>query len=127
MTTRTVYVPVPIESTEQAEALPIGTVLTARTPRRAAIKDIAGHWLFDGERWPRDDADMIGWTALVPVEADEQYAVHWNEGDEPYPAGDFTIYHHSSREEALEVVADAEPWEGTPVARTRLVTRWEDA
>lgn len=60
-----VYIPRLIESAEQADALPQDTVAT---------KD--GGWprIKDDDRWetPVEDhtsADMIGWTALVPVEA----------------------------------------------------------
>lgn len=62
------YRPVLIESTEQAEALPIGMVL---------IRE--GHYAYQkGDGAPGSDyADggpetAIGWSALVPIEAEEE-------------------------------------------------------
>ncbi|WP_087485538.1 hypothetical protein [Brachybacterium massiliense] len=75
MTARFVYVPRLIESAEQAEALPIGTC--------AKIEETAGTgtWYAPPRvnigrgMWSGDDlyrcSDMVGWTALVPIEAEE--------------------------------------------------------
>ena len=70
----TLYRPVLIETAEQAEALPIGTVIhrnigdRTETGSRANIPDGS---TFDGgfARWTSEAA--IGWTALVPIEAEE--------------------------------------------------------
>lgn len=72
-----VYLPTPIASAEQAEQLPLWTVATIeRHPSdglpQLAMRIVRG-WrnrdIADG-RIPH--ADMIGWTALVPVEAEEE-------------------------------------------------------
>lgn len=79
MTTRTVYVPRLIESAEQAEALPNGTVVSIEKPwgdttrREVGTKD-------HGEWWGSDCGvnflgaeGLVGWTALVPIEAEEEH------------------------------------------------------
>ena len=74
----TLYRPVLIESTEQAEALPRGTVathgegnmtLTAHRVTSIAVKPDAWNGMDD----LLSSNDMIGWTALVPIEAEEEY------------------------------------------------------
>ena len=97
-----IYVPQLIESAEQAEALPLWT--TARIeehPRDGfpmiAMRIVRG-WrnrdLVDG-RIPH--ADMVGWTALAPVEAKEET--------------------HSIQTRG----------QTAPEWRTRLVTPWEES
>ena len=71
-----VYVPRLIESAEQAEALPIGTVATFAAPGlvTAAVKNagpLPGWWCGDA-RVPV--GVQPGWTALVPIEAEEETA-----------------------------------------------------
>lgn len=79
----TLYRPVLVESAEQADALPIGTVATLSedigdgvADFYAAIKAEAGWERTDssGPSWmsPAPAAGMIGWTALVPVDAEEE-------------------------------------------------------
>ena len=70
----TLYRPVLIETTEQAEALPEGTVAFAHTPLRG---DCYTKYDFDNWEGARrglgsPDASMVGWTALVPIEAEEE-------------------------------------------------------
>ena len=74
----TLYKPVKIESAEQAEALPRGTVATYGEKSAKLTAHHVGHvgtrgdvWLCIGEFMP--NADMVGWTALVPIEAVEEY------------------------------------------------------
>lgn len=72
----TLYKPVLIESVEQAEALPAFTVASyIDGDVRAAIKTIDGIWesipSFYGEE-AHFSEDFIGWTALVPIEAEEE-------------------------------------------------------
>lgn len=76
MTTRTVYVPRLIESAEQAEALPVGTV-AVHYPRhgmedQAAVR-VRGGWEFTGTN-PHtfDHREAVGMEALVPIEAREE-------------------------------------------------------
>ena len=73
----TIYVPRLIESAEQAEKLPAFTVARyIDGDVRAAIKTIDGLWEsilgFHGEE-AHFPEDFIGWTALVPIEAEEEY------------------------------------------------------
>ena len=71
------YKPVRIESAEQAEALTGGTVatygegnmkLTAHRVASLAMKPDAWNVMDD----LLSSSDMVGWTALVPVEAKEE-------------------------------------------------------
>ena len=76
----TVYVPRLIESAEQAEALPIGTVSidldSQGQPYQASIR-VRGGWYCtgevaaDGSPWLASHDVMAGDTALVPIEAEE--------------------------------------------------------
>lgn len=74
----TLYKPVLIETTEQAEALPVGTVATFRgvcCGFEVAIRDEDGEW-WDApggitQKGPGyTDQTITGWTALVPIEAE---------------------------------------------------------
>ena len=84
----TLYRPVLIESAEQAEALPEGTLAylehstsspdaldpSKRRPfvaRSTASKATNDWWLTSGNA--RSDAEMVGWSALVPIEAEEEH------------------------------------------------------
>lgn len=70
----TIYIPRLIESAEQAETLPAGT-LAKDGDLTVAVKAEDG-------RWARTDvadglpvmgsSSMVGWTALVPIEAEEE-------------------------------------------------------
>lgn len=71
------YRPVLIESAEQAEALPAGTIALHGSPggRSVASRLPDPHGLLLG--WITSDGresfeGMVGWTALVPVEAREE-------------------------------------------------------
>ena len=66
----TLYRPALIESAEQAEALPEGTIAT-HDEHWPAVRCTPNRW----ESSARDmkHADMVGWTALVPIEAEEEY------------------------------------------------------
>lgn len=78
MTTRTVYVPRLIESAEQAEALPTGTLARHsegagmdHAHKIAAMPGLMGsHWV--SSMGVESNAAMVGWTALVPIEAEEE-------------------------------------------------------
>lgn len=75
----TLYRPVLIESAEQAEALPEGTPIWDERPeRRRAIVDRGYAVTVFGKRavdvgtlryFPRE---VVGWTALVPINAEEE-------------------------------------------------------
>ena len=66
----TLYRPALIESAEQAEALPEGTIAT-HDEHWPAVRCTPNRW----ESSARDmkHADMVGWTALVPIEAEEEH------------------------------------------------------
>jgi hypothetical protein len=72
----TVYLPRLIESQDQADALPDGTVATkdGRWPRIHLVDGNHRHWAA-GDHTSMGPADMTGWTALVAVEAEEKWAV----------------------------------------------------
>ena len=77
-----VYIPTPITSAEQAEALPVGSVglpNPADDCRAPYLKTEDGwisgwypDWRRDCEQDVEPDAGMVGETALVPVEAKEE-------------------------------------------------------
>ena len=69
----TLYRPVLIESAEQAEALPLGMVATSPIVDAVAIRVGYGlGWSVSGDEMSDMHAHMVGWTALVPVEAEEE-------------------------------------------------------
>ena len=71
----TLYRPVLIESAEQAEALPVGTVAYLPgfngwvTP---AAKVGPSDWRSGDDDPGTRDRTMVDWTALVPIEAEEE-------------------------------------------------------
>lgn len=69
------YTPVPITSTEQAEALPVGTVSLERVDGAtfASVKVGPDEWHGTGEAEPYRSRHMPGDVALVPVEARRQH------------------------------------------------------
>lgn len=96
----TLYRPVLIGSAEQAEALPEGTIAT-HDEHWPVVRCTPNRW----ESSARDmkHAEMVGWTALVPIEAEEE--THgWGFCTPACPRGD---HDHASP--------------------TRLVTPWEEA
>ena len=73
------YKPVLIESAEQAEALPRGTVAIRHDSdwRDAAVKLFDNAWQeASAEDWATSNGEMVGWTALVPIEAEEETRDH---------------------------------------------------
>lgn len=77
MDTTTIYVPTRITSAEQAEALPVGTIAKHETPAGPGawyspplIKTGHARWVGDDLY---QDQDIIGWTALVPVEVEVEH------------------------------------------------------
>lgn len=70
----TLYKPVLIESAEQAEALPDGTLFRAPSEPFAPhfyVKEGGALYEHDGG-YMRVGPVIIGWTALVPIEAEEE-------------------------------------------------------
>ena len=69
----TIYVPRLIESAEQAEALPVNTLAISAGGADPAIRKEDGwHGIFGDP--PYSHAEMVSDYALVPIEAEEQYA-----------------------------------------------------
>ena len=95
------YKPVKIESAEQAEALPIGTVtINPEEDLEACVKIGAGRWFgTHGDARGYPDRVIVGDTALVLIEAEEE-----------------------TKAERLNRVGDPR-WQES----TRLVTPWEEA
>lgn len=96
------YKPVLIESAEQAEALPDGVLAFAPFEPDPELMDpeaVGFRWsnflVKYGDLWeaPEGGGDwtmhelLVGWTALVPIEAKEETNTRWDEGD---PVNDFT-------------------------------------
>ena len=79
-----IYVPRLIETAEQAERLPVGTIALLDPDKPAAFENHAAvrvdHYEADGFPWLVDSQglaehpSMAGWTALVPIEAEEEYS-----------------------------------------------------
>ena len=72
----TLYKPVLIETAEQAEALPIGTVAIGPV-RPDPLLPMVRTGRYPGRTWHSDYTgavcarEVISWTALVPIEAEE--------------------------------------------------------
>ena len=107
----TLYKPVLIESVEQAEALPEGTIMflpagpyvwTARDPGGEFLDHYGRPWHFENTQ---DDEPF---TALVPIEAEEQRITS-------------KLLKHPPSLDDLRAFQAGE----TPADRTRLVTPWE--
>lgn len=118
------YRPVLIESAEQAEALPIGTVAIDKPdtapPSGACIKGSDGGWYETGGPTPWEGEQMVGDTALVPIEAEEEARVT------PEALTTATEQMLARAEEAARVDA-LPPGRLAIQQQTRLVTPREDA
>ena len=66
------YRPVLIESAEQAEALPVGAVALTDYHGVAIRLDYGLGWSGAGDEMSFHHDEMVGGTALVPVEAEEE-------------------------------------------------------
>ena len=86
----TLYRPVLIESAEQAEALPLVTLATAGHIPRIARKSRPVQWDSTGGSF--GNRHMIGWTALVPIEAEEEF-----QDIDAYEASGHMRRHHLTR------------------------------
>lgn len=67
-----IYIPRVIESQDEADALPDGTVAVrdGSWPRILLRDETGQHWAA-GDVGPMTAPDMRGWTALIPTDADE--------------------------------------------------------
>ena len=98
----TLYHTVLIESAEQAEALPIGTVGHEPPHLYAYIKKARNYWRGTGDDAALTDYEMLPFTALVPIEAEEE-----------------------TREHPTRVEERPESAYLQPVQQVRYKTRWE--
>ena len=87
----TIYKPALIETAEQAEALPLGTVAlyTAALPQDMTALVLGGDGI-DGPGWQdeheiKEHEYVIGWTALVPIEAEEEMDTDYYAGGDGSP------------------------------------------
>lgn len=80
----TIYIPRLIETAEQAEALPRGTVayrsVIGGPARYAATRTPSNDWYIGGREFQEHDF-MVGWTALVPIEAEEEWTAMGEDSD----------------------------------------------
>ena len=90
----TLYKPVLIETIEQAEALPIGTVARSHgsdgEPTHACLRMANGWWCTnetndDGTPFLVPHAGMVRDTALVPIEAEEEMDTDYYVGGDGSP------------------------------------------
>ena len=81
----TLYRPVLIESAEQAEALPIGTVGHEPPHLYAYIKKARNYWRGTGDDAALTDYEMPPFTALVPIEAEEEMDTDYYMGGDGSP------------------------------------------
>lgn len=78
------YKPVLIETAEQAEALPIGTVAFDESRMRGPLlKEADDYWFGDRSR-DNEEVAYFGWTALVPIEAEEEFGAGGDGMDEDF-------------------------------------------
>lgn len=119
------YRPVLIESAEQAEALPVGTVATdlgARIVSAAVRTDVGLGWFVSGDEMTDMHEHLVGWTALVPIEAEEEWG-----GSRPN-SGAWECQNRSHAEDdaaGWNRSAGPDGFHSVPVRR--LVTPWEEA
>ena len=114
------YKPVKIEAAEQAEALPHGSVLmTTLTINLDPTEFIDATAFKAGDVWWSDGkviatSDLIGWTALVPIEAKEEWGVVLD------AEGSVDLLRDEDEARAWAYSVEAHP-------SRRLVTPWEEA
>lgn len=106
----TIYIPQRIETAEQAEALPEGTSVkravwhqSGHQDYYAGVKIGFNTWFTTSPTADRQDAlslHMVGWSALVPVEAEEEF-----QDIDAYEASGHMRRHHLARYTT--------PWEAT--------------
>ena len=83
----TLYKPVLIESAEQAEALPVGTMAQTYSVAHdieVCVKDWDNAWLGTHGPGAFTDLGMVGFTALVPIEAEEEFGAGGDGMDEDF-------------------------------------------
>ena len=74
------YKPVRIESAEQAEALPEGAIAT-HDEHWPVVRCTPNRW--ESSARDMEHAELVGWTALVPIEAEEEW------GEQAIAEGEF--------------------------------------
>ena len=81
----TLFKPVLIESAAQAEALPVGTVGHEPPHLYAYIKKARNYWRGTGDDAALTDYEMLPFTALVPIEAEEEMDTDYYMGGDGSP------------------------------------------
>lgn len=128
-----IYVPRLIESAEQAEALPLGTVvLEVLTEPGEEERVIGADFIDDG--FDEDLTPGGNWhhVALVPIEAEEETSVVvWAAGSRDYPYSEASMDSDGNvwfgdDLRRVDVTDEFNEW-AKRHTRTRLVTPWEDA
>lgn len=66
------YKPVLIESAEQAEALPWGTLAFDQVRMHCTLQKEADNYWFGDRSLDNEEVARFGYTALVPIEAEEE-------------------------------------------------------
>ena len=99
----TLYRPVTITTAEQAEALPEGTIITHA--ENYPQEKFGGLWGREGNS-SASLAEEEGWSALVPIEAEEETREHPRRHEKALRTGEAYL---------------------RPATMTRLVTPWEEA
>lgn len=115
----TLYRTVPIKTVEQAGALPAGTIALHEWGHGTTAYTLtSGRWVTShGTAVPH--SEVVGWTALVPVEAEEEWGTQHDGGD-PHADGTQAEAHAASDE--------WRQWgDEPPRVIRRLVTPWEAA
>lgn len=127
----TLYRPVLIETAEQAEALPEGTIMflpagpyvwTARDPGGEFLDHYGRPWHFENTQ---DDEPF---TALVPIEAEVETSVRVSPGD-PYAGASMDSDGNVWFGDGIfpvDVTEEFNEW-ASKNQRTRYVTPWESA
>ena len=119
------YRPVLIESAEQAEALPKGAVVFDGDPEDGdTYVRAGGDWHTNGHPGVLSEALDLGFTvtALVPIEAEEEWTAMGSDNGEPWIAHVGHDGIDGTREEAQQYV---DRFGGFIAHRTR--TPWEEA
>ena len=132
----TLYRPVLIESAEQAEALPVGTVGHEPPHLYAYIKKARNYWRGTGDDAALTDYEMPPFTALVPIEAEKETRgittwprpgnAPWPEHSDLYSNSDGEHYYRDEDGVAHDITEEMTAWLAAQPVHTRYVTPWEE-
>lgn len=123
-----IYKEVLIESAEQAEALHEGTVATrdGHLPRLSVIDAQGHHWVTGTRPGNVHPVDMIGWTALIPVEAEVEQRTVLAGSNAPFTGLYGSLDDDRLRDkEGNDITESYKRWVQTLPAQTRIVSEWQ--